>query len=516
MSDGLPAGVTVRRHGVVLGLIGLVALALRVPGWFWGYELVGDHIPYVQLHPDEPRFVEMVRALDGEEPLRGSYVLGLGNWLRLVSGFAKAWGYEMSDVALVLAARVTNTAAGMGLVLIVYALTLRLTGGRRWTGMFAAALVALNTMLVTHSAYGTADMTYVLLVYSFALLVLVAMTDANVMAATAASAVAGIAMAVKFGFAIVPSVLLLAGSFARVRRLNGFFGLVALCLVAFLTAQGFAFRADFFGDLYASVTQDNLSAVARNKWWNPVVYGVQLVRGLGLPVALLGGVGLVARVRSRRRWEWSILVAGLPVLLHGGGILFLSTTFPRHLLLLVPALIIAAAVVVSRLVQYRDGIAVLCLLWSGVLAITDNWALWRDGRGQVFAWMAAHVSQETEVWADPYFKIPVGRFYPSVAPQRAKVLLLHEGWIYRFRRSELNPFAVPERERELYHARPAHLAWYRELKREIADGHWIQAAESRSPTPLPEQRLYDWLWGSFNKFAGKSRALVRATPGLDS
>lgn len=533
----------------VLALIVLAALLVRLPGLQWGSGLLGDAVPYVQLHPDEPRFVEAARALHNGTNVRRSYVLGLSSILRLRLLMAGTEEGGPSDREMVLTARWISLLSGLALVVVVF-LLVRERMGDVWAALLAAGLVGFNTLCLQQATFGTADMPYTFLLYLFALLATKALKDGSPGIGLVAAATAGLAMAFKFGVVLWPSLLLL-GVCAKRRTWWWSLLFVGVAMLIFLGAQGFAFNAESVAAIRESLVKDNIHGFQRSRWLNPLVYMVELVRVVGLPVALLCLFRLTPATPSRHsfatpsvredadpprtdslnfmegrrprrpldtvgdriqrtRWfETATWIAWLPIFLHGLGILLITTTFPRHLLPIVPWVLMLTVAGLWRLERFRIAAVVVTVAWSIVLAMTDGMALWRDSRGQAVEWMAGHLEQDKTVYGDPYFrKVPVFRFYPPAQPSACDVYLMHEGWTFRFKRSELNPLREPAAG-ELYRATEADQALFQRMELETKVGSWEEAASFGPPIVLPEQWAYDRWWGSLNKFAGKSRILVR-------
>ncbi len=266
--------------------------------------------------------------------------------------------------------------------------------------------------------------------------------------------------------------------------------------------------------IWSSFTADNAGGFDHNKWLNPFVYGVQCLRTLGLPAAVLAVMWMVQRVRKPTGRQAAVTAMFLPVLLHGLSIQFLNLSFPRHVLPLLPLLLLVGASELFRWHRSATAIGMAVICWSVTLTLTDRRAVQRDARGLVMEWLAANVRQDVSVWADPYFKLPVEGYYPAAPTSRASLLLLHEGWTFRFERSELNPVRPPDAER-LYHAHREELVWYGTLVRALEQGDADVVYAAGPSSMLPEQLLYRRLWGSLNKFAGQCRVVrVRARPEM--
>jgi hypothetical protein len=486
-----------------LALVVLVGLVLRWPGLDWGSHLVGEQVPYLQLHPDEPRFVEMARGLHSQTPFRKSYVMGFAAPQRLALVLT---GGGLSDAQLVRVARVVSLCSGLALVVLVYLLTLRCTRSPA-VSLTASGLVAVNTWCVTQSVYGTADMTYTMLLYLFALLLWRGFDLGSGRCLLVAAGVAGAAMSVKFGLVLLPSLLLMGLGMPR-RRLPWAGAFLVVAAAVFLAAQGFAFDADSVRAIWAGFARDNLQGFEHSKWLNVPVYALQMVRIAGIPVVGLALFGWCRRRPDVGRAGWGGALALLPLVLHGVALLFMNLPFPRHLLPLLPLVLVAGAVGAGQFGRGRGTAVAVLFAWSLVLAGTDARALWRDARGDVMRWVATHVTQESTVWTSPYVELPVAKFYPQARSLDADVVILHEAWYFRFRRSELNPFFSPTPQ-QLYHAYPEELEWYDRIMASVADGRREMVFEAGPPAVLPEQIAYEKLWGSLNKFAGACRVLVR-------
>ncbi len=495
------------KNRYVMPALLLVSLALgfwlRWDGLDWGRK------SGAQFHPDEPRFVEQANALDRGLPLRKSYVFGFGEAIRAVHAIAPSLDYARI-------ARGLSIASGMLLCLVVFAIARELKLGANAAAL-ACAFTSLNTMCVIHSHFGTADMTYVLFLYLFALAVLRGWL-------LIAAVVTGLAMAAKFGMILIPSLLWLVCSPAFRRsgfRLKAVLQTTLLLLIAlfvFLAAQGFTFDRESIRMISLSAQQDNLGGFEHRKWQNIITYSGVAIRALGIPVFSFAVIGL-ARVRRAARSgdiPVAVWIAFLPFALHALGLLAINTTFPRHFLPLVPLLLILAARSIEKLPRFRAPVAAFCLAWSALLAWSDGFAFSHEPRFELMRnYLGTIKNPDREQifrrsWSDPFYQnLPSACFTPH--PNNAESVFLHEGWTWRFNRSEINPLSDPDKE-QLYHASTDELRWYRAFKGSVARGTRKEIFEAGPPNILPEQFLYDAAWGSFEKFAGKCTVYERAAP----
>ncbi len=478
-----------------------LVLALLAGGWMrasglsWG---AGSGFTY---HPDEPRFAEQARALAEDAPLRKSYVYGFGQAIRV--GQRLLPGAEP-----ILVGRGLSLLAGLALCALIVALA-RAVGMSPAAAGLAGALVAVNTLCVIHSHYATADMTFTLALYGFSLAVL---RGRYRLAAVAA----GLAMALKFGLVLLPSLLglaWLAGRSAPRRGVGAWLAGLAIPAyagVAFLAAQGFAFDAETLHQIGLSMRADNLGGFVHPKYLNVITYAGVALRALGLPILLAAAWAVI-------RTDWRAAAAGparhlftvafLPFLLHGVGLLLIHTCFPRHFLPLVPLALLAAARAAERLPGRFPLVAAGLVIWSALLAGFDRIPFQFDVRLRA---REVALARGTRIWADPFFKLPLG---PAAVdrPSQADLLILTESWTWRFERSELNPLRAPG-DAELYHAQPGDLTWYRQLRQVTSLGPPWRTVWMNFLTPMPEQVLYESLWGSFEKFAGTCAIYYRESP----
>ena len=488
--------------GVLLFLV-LMGLALRAPGINWGRGLAGVHVPYVQIHPDEPRFVEIARGLHEGTVFRKSYVMGFSTPQRLALLSAKK---SLSDEHLVRIARVVSLLSGLALIVVIYFFTARWTGSLP-VALITSGLVTLNTWCVTQSVYGTADMTYTMLLYLFGGLVMRGFDRSSGLVLLGAAAVAGAAMSVKFGVILLPSLFLL-GHGVRARRFLWGGAFIGVAILSFFGFQGFAFDLEVVRSIWTSFSRENVHGFEHSLWMNVPVYAMQIVRICGIPAVCLALLGLYSFRFTKVVARKGPLVAFLPLILHGVGLFCISLPFPRHLLPLIPFALMLAATGTWHCARARVLLIPLLCVWSMVLTLTDAKALWSDARGDTMRWIASHVAQNQSVWASPYVALPVDKFYPQGGASSADVVILHEAWYYRFLRSELNPISLPGTN-QLYHAYPEELKWYHSFVASQGDDGPEDAFVSGPTHVLPEQIIYEKLWGSLNKFAGTCRIIVR-------
>ena len=475
---------------LVLFLILLVGFWLRFDGLDWGNK------SGMRFHPDERRFTEQAQALDRGRPLNKTYVFGFGEAIRAVHMVLPSVNYAHIGRAI-------SLVSGLLLCLVIFAIARELKLSRAAAAL-GCALISLNTLCVINSHYGTADMTYVLLLYFFALCVL---REWSLMAAI----VAGAVMAAKFGLILVPSLLWLMWR----RRARGIL-LVVLTVLVFLAAQGFTFDSTSLHMIWSDMRNDTIGGFDHQKWQNIITYLGIAIRALGIPVFIFAVAGLV-RARGREALHaiadgdrrHTRIIAFLPFALHAVGLLGISTTFPRHALPLVPLAIIVAAGAIEKTSHFR-AVAGFCLVWSGLLAWSDGRVFRDDPRERAVReiqkirpdYSFKSMAKQTQ------FQIRPDHVFKSMAKETQFVMIV-ESRAGRLKRSEINPLRAPN-ERELYHVSKEEFERYRRFNEEVARGRWKQVFEAGPLNILPEQFLYDAAWGSFEKVAGKCLVYERS------
>ena len=373
MNETHPTAKRATLSRLVLLVVLTAALLVRLPGVFWGFGLSGEEGEFTALHPDEPRFIEIARGLHEGTGFRRSYVLGMGTLLRGALAAAETAGIKLDDAGLTLAARLIGLLAGLGLVALTAALVRRLAGSSR-AALMAAALVAFQPLCVIHSHFGTADMLYVLLLYAFAFAVWPSGDAPRPAGLLAAWMLAGAAAAVKFAAILVPSLAILFVAGLRPSRRGRLLGVAGLAsgVFIFFALQGFQFGPQSIASRRAGLLQDNLGGFVHNKWLNPPVYAVELIRACGIPVIACSIVFALSRIRRVRvssdAASWMRLAALLPFALHAAAINALNVPFPRHLLPLVPGIAIATALFIDARPKRRAVWAALAIAWSATLA----------------------------------------------------------------------------------------------------------------------------------------------------
>lgn len=215
--------------------------------------------------------------------------------------------------------------------------------------------------------------------------------------------------------------------------------------------------------------QDNFQERQYNCWLNPLVYSLDLLLGMsaiGIFFALIGWRHLwrsgfydsrQAAVLSR------FCCLEFPLLFQAVAICFLSSNFPRHVLIFLPYLAMLAgdgiAVVIEFLRKRSRKKMLLTVVTLTVLYQTA--AVFQVERCHLFdpkfkdrQWLVSHVMPSSKIWSNMLpaeFFSSVGKDCVASSPNQAKYVVLDAGTLVRFGPSFLNPFTREPKAEEIYH-----------------------------------------------------------------
>lgn len=258
------------------------------------------------------------------------------------------------------AVRLSSVISGALTIPIVWLLGARLAGNR--TGAIAAAGCVVLPFFLVHDAIGIMEPLLTLL--------LMAALYLEIRLAQRPALVTGIALGVvlaaayltkesgEIALALMPLSLVCFDWEApdRRRRLIVWLGCVVIAVAltgaADLLLRSSAYYANFQATRASAflypVRSLTLALAHPLRWWRVAwpVYRPALLGYVGAPtlVAALLGIGL----RWRRDWRSALLITGWVVAMFGAAVLFPVSPYPRHILYLVPLLLIPAADAVVR------------------------------------------------------------------------------------------------------------------------------------------------------------------------
>jgi hypothetical protein len=314
----------------------LLALLVRLPGVWWGVRPDG----LSHYHPDENRLLRNALSYYRGQRPNDFYPAGYSLQVSAVGFLTRIPVQGLWDFLLI--GRLLAVVYGVGTVWLVWRLAAEV--GLRGRARAAPALVmALAGVPIVCSHYATADAAVAFWFTATAYFSLCAYRQRAWRPLAMAAFCAGMSLGVKFCLiALIP--LLAAALRVRIRWLMPVLAVALATLVA-EAATWFHFDWDNLMRLMNEVRTDNFEVVAEHLFvMNPVVYGTQILCGLGLFGTLLVVTGLVGILRQlpRRLDLGQFYCLALPALVHFVGINRMAVPTPRHLLLILPVLALAA------------------------------------------------------------------------------------------------------------------------------------------------------------------------------
>lgn len=490
------------RTAVCLGLILLLGVAARVPGLFWGYRFFGTEL--VVLHGDEPYYTVGHGPGSGFPQGLSVNVRVLGWTLRHV-GLASVteWGDWWF-----FAGRLVSLLYGVLTILVVYRLARAFFKDER-VGLLAAFFLAVADLHVTYSHIGTPDSAAAFWFYAALASAHTGLERGSRIASVLAAVCAGASGAMRFQFM---SVLPLAWCVVRDRAWRVVAPLLAAAVAtSFFVLNGF--------DVSPSQTLQIFTMIGTwgDLGWKrlllPVVHLAVILVGVGLPVFVLAGYGVIRLIRAKRQEHrsWRGFLADDQIVLclaPLGAILQLSLVTlwaHRHAVVLVPFVAMLAAFGFAQLsgrglLSTRWATRALLLLVGIHLAVhvasvqayfVDD-PLEKAGR-----WLRAHVAPG-EVLSS--FAAPVPPEYPVIAEWKANYLILSARGYRRYLFKDFLPSRVTGRlvtpedvaVRRIYNARIEDLERLQKLFRSELPYRLVKTIRLRFVTP--ELLLTNALW----------------------
>ena len=413
VKDDLRALLATPRRVVWLSVILLGGLLVRVPGVFWGANFP---LGWAGHHPDE--FTHLVNAemlIDPSSPPRWEphpYPKGTAG-LAAAPIIAARVPLGNADAPLPRAShiitwgRLVSVVFGTLTALVVALLALRIFGDVR-VALTAGTITALGGLHVTQSHFFLADVPglfWFLLALYLLLIDLDGSETSDREALQWAALASGVAFGTKFLVAGLPTLGIAA--LARGPRLRRLVGVGVFAAAGFAVVNLFSFT---LAELYDALVRGVGDPYAYSRWFGALLYLLELPSVISLPVTvfgLLGGGWLAARyVRLPRRRQLVLaLVILLPFLANLYLIVFKVDHFPRHLVQLLPWLILPAAWALVRTsdAMAARGIARTALIvpffaYLAAFVVDGERVFIQDPRNEAARWVMANVPEGGEFW----------------------------------------------------------------------------------------------------------------------
>lgn len=519
-----------------LPLILLLALILRVPGWFT--QDVKEATALFQ--PEEYKQVEAaaltIRGWDSslladwdtrEAVLRPR---GFGVQVGLI-GFLlhKIGGMSLETGNLLLIARILSTFYSLFLVLLVYRMTLYL-----FRSQLAAQLGALLLALFDHNAiyshYGLPVVAHTFWAF-LAVFLMILFYDHFRGRKPAGNAAAGLLVAIPLsvaaGFAIrfdpaplvIAFVLLILLTLRGKLTLRALWGhtssFIVLAMLFFLIFTVFQFNPGAIeGAITASYREHFVAHNGIGHWfYTPISYLLAIIAGTGLPVIIVATITFFALSRRGKTFPGYTGFLILQLFLGIEFITIWSMDVPQVscVSIFMPFIAILggrglAGVLMGepdRAAWQRYGATAFVIGYTLLLTVLSQRNAWNDTRYQ-----ARRFLQEQQISGEvAYSPRAIALDMPAEAPLNdAKWLLIHEAYFGRFWKSFSSPFRYPPHCcDQVYNCTggKTHCAFYQNL---LAgeQPEWQRLISFAPVEILPERKLFNRLFGTYDNALGKT------------
>lgn len=511
-----------------LGLILLLALALRLPGWFTQDEKSRFRL----FEPDEYQHVEiavyqiqcidssLLQDWDVERKMfnaRGYGIqLGCLAWLNY-----RIWGMTLNPENIILLGRMLSTTYALLSILLIYYFG-RLLFGKREVALMAALLLAICDLNVTSSHYAIPAASYIFWVYLFVGAGALWLRQSfmgngkkQLLYVAFMAWTASAAFAAKFDFIPLVVGLGMIPLTALLRKLP--LGRALLLSMSFLLMFGLSFglqttfnftleRIHYsFWDLYRQ--NKDVIPVDSHRLFNPIVYLIGVIAATSLPVAAFGGLG-IRRIWKDRAIYLPYLLLFLAVVLLESGVRWSSDVpFIRRANIFMPPMVLLAAYGWDTLTgSRRKWWAMLMVLYTLGLCLISQSNAWWDSRYAARRYLLEELADRRIKYGS--YAHAVG-MPPGVSLQEKEdILVLHEAFYGRYWRSFTTPFRIPTCCDEVYHCEAEHC---QNMQLILAGTHpdYRLLKAFRTREYFPERVLFKKYLGNFETFLGDVLVLER-------
>ncbi|MEM0995019.1 MAG: phospholipid carrier-dependent glycosyltransferase [Bacteroidota bacterium] len=450
-------------------LIILLALALRIPGAFWGQI---DFPKYEVWEPDEFQHAEIA----------AQQIHALGTTLFPNRDFSKIWNTKaygkqigliafglkqmdwiaLRDSKLVFLGRFLSILYAVLLVLLTYHITKYLFQEVR-IALLAALLLSIFDLNITYSHYAIPAISYVF--WSHLSLYFVFLFHQKVAQLKLTDSLLfflflplpfAMTLATKLDF--LPIVVLgLSGLLLLFQRQLCFQKLLMLSIwflvlgsFYYLLAHGFDWNFEEAKRSFIVTKDLNENVVTKDQRWlhNPVLYLLGIIGGTSLPIFILSMIGAINLMRSNTspRVNPQVMALGWMVLL-----LFLEflvrwqmdTPFIRRANIFLPFCAMTAAYALhnvlgnkaSKMLLLRHLLVVFIIVYTLGLTLSSQRNFWRDNRYAARDFIAENIVGDAKIKYSMYAKIKYMPKETAQSLQDAEVLVLHETYYSRYWKS---------------------------------------------------------------------------------
>jgi hypothetical protein len=516
--------ISAKNSRFLLGGILLLALALRLPGWFTQDEKTRFRL----FEPDEFQHVQIavyqVQCLDGSlltdwDVVRKMFnARGYGIQVGTLGWIAhKLGGMELSIDNFILIGRILSTVYALLLTGLVYLLALQLFGDRL-LALMAALLIGICDLNVTYSHYALPEVGYIFWTYLYllsAILLIRKLENRRVETFTnlwpylifmAFSAAAVFA----FKFDFIPFfisiglliVMPLRAGFRPITPLLWLPNFVLLFVLSFALLTSFNFSWERIQYSFWDLHRQNYDVIPKDDHWllNPVVYLFAVVAGSSIVQSVIAGRGLI-ELWKNRVLHWTIAALFVSLLGLEFGVLWSSDApFVRRAGIFMPALaLVAACGWVQLRPKPRKYGGMLMVVYTLGLCLVSQSNAWWDTR-----YAARTYLQEQQ--ADRRIKYGSYSHASGMPPgvtlqEKEDILVIHETAYSRNWRSFTTPFRIPTCCEEVYHCGEEDCLFIQSVFSGKNQDYTI-IRHFRTREWFPERILFKRTLGNFETFLG--------------
>lgn len=514
----------------------LVALALRVPGWF----TQDDKSKYGLFEHDEYQYVEIAVSLNQELDTTLFTDLDAEKYIYNARGFGMQVGWlaffyhnlngaKLDTTTLVMIGRGLSTLYALLLIVLVFRLSLYIFQDRS-IAWLAALFLSIFDLNVTYSHYGIPAISYVF--WNFlTIFLLVQWYDGlkkerkwqSLSFILVISFSIAMTFATKFDFIpVLMGGLILATaiyqkklSFLKAILLSLSFGLLFVFFFGLITAFTLSFEEvkHSFNFLYKG--NKDVIGLDQHLLYNPFLYLMAVIGGTSLPVFLAGMYGLYILLKKRQSTPFPF---GLTIFLIFLSLEFLvrwnlDTPFVRRGNIFMPMMAMLAAygtIFFSNRLKKTAWLPLgLVLVYTLVLTLVSQSNAWNDTRYRAKQFLNSEDQAGKKFSYSPYVSFP--GMPKSYLKKESDLVLLHETYYGRYWKYFTTPFKYPPKCcEEVYHCFGG--AEECESYQALLSGE-DKAFELLKIIPtreiMPERLLYKHLFGSYETFLGDIRIYQR-------
>lgn len=515
---------TTRTSRFLLAGVLLLALALRLPGWFTQDEKTRFRL----FEPDEYQHVQIavyqVQCLDDSLLMDWDVVrkmfnargygiqLGTLGWLchRLA-------GMELSTGNFILLGRMLSTTYALLLLIVVYELGRRLFQDRT-TALMAALLLAVCDLNATYSHYALPAVGYVFWSYAFLFSAIQMMSKLErfgrgdsvsiwrslLLLAFTASAV----FAFKFDFIpfFISGILLIGWSVYKKIAVKNLLiwipNFVILFVLGFACFTSFNFSLERIQYSFLDLHRQNYDVIPQDDHWifNPIVYGIAFIAGTSM-VQFVFAVRGGSILWKKKPVHWSLLALIVLFLALEFGVRWSSDVpFVRRANVFMPILALLAAYGWSALKPtYRTAMGILLVGYTLGLSLVSQSNAWWDTRYAARSYLQQEHADERIKYGS--YSHAVGMPPGVTLKEEEDILVIHEAAYGRNWRSFTTPFRIPKCCEEVYHCGEESCRFIQSIMRgENEEYSVIRHFSTREW--FPERALFKRYLGNFETFLG--------------